>query len=477
MKKQGFTLAELIVTLGVIGVISALTISIATKLIPDKNKVLCLKAFDTVSNTIKDLAFNSKIYPTCKDANSDENNINCKDFPLFNTNKTSVFDNDLYSGDKKLCSLLAYSMGVNEANINCSDTPYTFNADSFNNDFSSNLSFTTQNGMRWYIVPQVTSSANGTTGTYQTDIYVDVNGSEAPNCIYNKDTCEKPDRYKFMVAATGQVYAADPYSSQYVATRKNFLKKKYEINDSSIIITDLPKDKTFTYGKCRRPLTDEEKCVKERKYWYDGSCHAEKKEEELPPVVCQKKSVPELLNIVRNARISYVLPSACYNKESVLIGGSTSALIENYTVGQLYNDNSVLYLVASKDIGGRHLGNHYNTTKNNLEVILSGTLFAFAEQGLDTNILSKAYTDTIKETLANIDAGRIKMNHAQKGSNCQSLAYVAGKARVWDSDGIITGWDPDASDSFYSVVRANWLFEKYLSKYADKEYQKCLESQ
>ncbi len=118
MKKQGFTLAELIVTLGVIGVISALTISIATKLIPDKNKVLCLKAFDTVSNTIQNLAFNSKIYPTCKDANSDENNINCKNFPLFNTDKTLAFNDDLYSGDKKLCSLLAYSMGVNEANIN-----------------------------------------------------------------------------------------------------------------------------------------------------------------------------------------------------------------------------------------------------------------------------------------------------------------------------------------------------------------------
>ena len=54
------------------------------------------------------------------------------------------------------------------------------------------------------------------------------------------------------------------------------------------------------------------------------------------------------------------------------------------------------------------------------------------------------------------------MNHAQKGSNCQFLAYVAGKIRGWNS---VTGWGADASDSFYSVVRASWLFEKYLLLY------------
>ena len=274
MKKTGFTLAELLITLGIIGVVSALTFSIATKLTPDKNKVLCLKAFDTISKTVKELAADSKIYPTCKDANTD-NNVNCKDFPLFNTNRTSAFNNDLYSGDKKLCSLLAYSMGVNEANISCSDTPYAFNADSFNNDFSSNLSFTTQNGMQWRIVPQVASSAVGATGTYQTDIYVDVNGSEAPNCIYNNDTCEKPDRFKFMVAATGQVYAADPYSVQYVTTRKSFLKTKSEIDDSSVIVANLPQDRTFALGQCRTPLTEQEECEIEGKYWYDNSCHDE----------------------------------------------------------------------------------------------------------------------------------------------------------------------------------------------------------
>lgn len=274
MKKTGFTLAELLITLGIIGVVSALTFSIATKLMPDKNKVLCLKAFDTVSKTVKELAADSKVYPTCKDANSD-NNVNCKDFPLFNTNRTSAFNNDLYSGDKKLCSLLAYSMGVNEANISCSDTPYAFNADSFNNDFSSNLSFTTQNGMQWRIVPQVASSVVGATGTYQTDIYVDVNGSEAPNCIYNKDTCEKPDRFKFMAAATGQVYAADPYSTQYIATRKSFLKTKSEIDDSSVITANLPQDRTFALGQCRTPLTEQERCAKEGNYWYNNGCHNE----------------------------------------------------------------------------------------------------------------------------------------------------------------------------------------------------------
>ena len=59
----------------------------------------------------------------------------------------------------------------------------------------------------------------------------------------------------------------------------------------------------------------------------------------------------------------------------------------------------------------------------------------------------------------------------------ESLEYVANKARGWNSDRIVTGWDTNASDSFYSVVRAKWLFEKYLFKYADREYQECLLNQ
>lgn len=392
MKKTGFTLAELLITLGIIGVVSALTFSIATKLMPDKNKVLCLKAFDTVSKTVKELAADSKIYPTCKDANSD-NNVNCKDFPLFNTNRTSAFNNDLYSGDKKLCSLLAYSMGVNEANISCSDTPYAFNADSFNNDFSSNLSFTTQNGMQWRIVPQVASSVVGATGTYQTDIYVDVNGSEAPNCIYNNDTCEKPDRFKFMVAATGQVYAADPYSVQYVTTRKSFLKTKSEIDDSSVIVANLPQDRTFALGQCRTPLTEQERCAKEGKYWYDSSCHDEPKitpTETLPSAnvklmtigTCDEwlrerdgknnKTTTKITN--SEPMLGQAAYNACASKDSIIVGGDYrfyKANIKNLKIVIEKNSEASTISVINRETNGTLVS--CSSSENSCEKIVEWT--------------------------------------------------------------------------------------------------------
>ena len=41
MKKTGFTLAELLITLVVIGIISAITLPAINKLMPDKNKINC----------------------------------------------------------------------------------------------------------------------------------------------------------------------------------------------------------------------------------------------------------------------------------------------------------------------------------------------------------------------------------------------------------------------------------------------------
>ena len=269
MKKIGFTLAELLITLGIIGIVAALLVTATSTLTPDKNKVLCLKAYDTISNTIKNLVSDSSIYPACKNPDDAENNLKCQDYPLFNTNQPRLnrdLNKALYSGDKKLCSLIAYSMGVTEGDINCSDTPYEYNEASFNQDFDANLSFITQNGMQWRIVPQVASSAvvaaatNTYNATYQTDIYVDVNGSKAPNCIYNSDSCNKPDRFKFMVDATGRVYPADPFSEQYIASRKSFLKKQYDIADNSTVAINLPSNnRNFIVGKCKVQAANEER--------------------------------------------------------------------------------------------------------------------------------------------------------------------------------------------------------------------------
>lgn len=114
----------------------------------------------------------------------------------------------------------------------------------------NNKSFLTANGMQWYVVPAVASAYANGIGTFQTDVYVDVNGDKAPNCIYNADSCEKPDRFKFMVAADGSVQAADPVSRGYINSRRNFNKQGLNIQESANITSEV-RVRTFVLKKCK----------------------------------------------------------------------------------------------------------------------------------------------------------------------------------------------------------------------------------
>ena len=50
MKKFGFTLAEVIVTLGIIGLLAAITAPLLGSLTPDQNKIKVLKAYKILGN-------------------------------------------------------------------------------------------------------------------------------------------------------------------------------------------------------------------------------------------------------------------------------------------------------------------------------------------------------------------------------------------------------------------------------------------
>ena len=241
-KKQGFTLAEVLITLGIIGIITALIMPAINHLKPDENKVIYLKVYDTLADTIKDLATNSRIYPACEN----ENNINCSENPLFNTEKPLIepFNTDAYQGATKLCNLLAFALGDN--NPNCKAENYTYSNDTFKN----NISFVTSNGMQWIVSQRRSITTNGSSATFQADIYVDINGNKGSNAIYSADN-DKPDIFKFMVAANGTVVPADPAGRAYIASRKSLLKKNVTISDSEVL-TDLNSNMlTFAYSPCQ----------------------------------------------------------------------------------------------------------------------------------------------------------------------------------------------------------------------------------
>ena len=216
MKLRGFTLAELLIVLGITGIVAAVILPAINGLMPDKTKINYLKVYDELNNSIKALTADSTIFPVIlKNGGQD---IDVSKIPLLNDTKPlkSPFkDDSKYSGDKKLCNLLAFSMGVNES---CKDTSYP-----------STPSFTTPNGMEWWI-SQTKREITENKASYQTDIYVDVDSSkDSSNCMFGESNCQNPDRFKFLLAADGTLVPADPVGLHYINTRKNFLKKKFNV--------------------------------------------------------------------------------------------------------------------------------------------------------------------------------------------------------------------------------------------------------
>ncbi len=248
MERRGFTLAELLIVLGVTGILAAIILPAINGLMPDKTKIMYLKVYDELSRSIGMLASDTSLYPACINFGSET--IGCSEHPLINTSKpvNKKFSSSNYEGDKKLCSLLAFTM--NTDSNTCSDSVYDFTEGSFDNDFNSKKSFTTANGMEWWVVPQINTAASGT-ASYQTDIYVDVDSSKkSSNCIYNTSSCKAPDRFKFMVSADGRVIPADPMGLMYINTRKSYLKNKNQKTEGTVAVNLDAQLKTFQYQPC-----------------------------------------------------------------------------------------------------------------------------------------------------------------------------------------------------------------------------------
>lgn len=282
--KKAFTLAEVLITIAIIGIVSAITLPVINNLMPDKNKTLYLKTYDTISNTIKELAANSKLYPICKDPDQ-EDSIFCQAHPLFNTMNPLVApfkDNPKYSSFGKLCNLLAFSLGVDEDEVSCQNGAdiYVFDLASVDQKFNDKKSFTTSNGMQWWVHQDVLIGNLATpAAAFEANIYVDINGDSEPNCIYNEDSCTSPDRFMFMVAANGSVYPADPMGKKYIETRNSLTKRSIETSNNEYI-TNLaninPELKQFPIVACNAVAEDPEKknCIDSGGIWDDaaGTC-------------------------------------------------------------------------------------------------------------------------------------------------------------------------------------------------------------
>ena len=225
MKKNGYTLAEVMITLGIIGVLAAIMLPMANKLRPDSTKAAYLNNYDALVTAINGVVNNEDIYPTIRKVDG----RNFSQSPLLNYAAAEVDGTQIDAGRNKLCSVLKETLRTEAHNAEldvdkekvCSTTRVS---DNLNATTEFSRDFTAKNGTQFMIRRPISRNNNGI--YYRTDIYMDINGDEGNNCIYDADSCPNPDRFKFFVSANGQILPADPMGRYYLETRTNMKAQK-----------------------------------------------------------------------------------------------------------------------------------------------------------------------------------------------------------------------------------------------------------
>ena len=184
--KKGYTVSELLICLGILGILSAVLVPTVINAMPNKNIVMLKKAYSIITRNITDMINDEDLF-------GDDG---------FADNREIFINGVSYGGDKddyKFARLFA-------RNLNLADSP-SYSQDKEKKEFSSN--FTTTDGIQWQI-----QNFNNQVIT----IKIDTNGPDGPNCVVKApkgddkgDDCNNnPDIFDFIISTNGQISTIKP---------------------------------------------------------------------------------------------------------------------------------------------------------------------------------------------------------------------------------------------------------------------------
>ncbi len=191
--KKGFTLAEMLVVLCVIGVITALMISIMGDKI-DRNKAVFKKAYSVTERTVVELVNDETYYP-----------YDFENFGFKETTDVKIIGADYYTSTtnydspnrtKGTCSKTVKFCNLFSNNLNLETKP-AFNG-------NSKCSFATTDGISW----EISSVSSPITGFL---IRIDTNGNKEPNApssvsdIATDGSTRNRDRFYIYVRDDGKM--------------------------------------------------------------------------------------------------------------------------------------------------------------------------------------------------------------------------------------------------------------------------------
>lgn len=255
--KKGHTLAEVLIAMGIIGVIVALTAPLASKFTPDTSKILYLNTYDSITEVTRTMVSNTNFYPLTNEGD----NILYENYPLANLNQITI-DNSIYGNGvrDKYCELLAFSL--KGENTSCSAETNSRPNDA---NWAQAPTFTTSNGIDFFVYTERNINTNDI--EYQTDIYFDVDGiNKGKNCLFSNN-CPRPDRFKLCVFSDGKIVTDDAKGQIYLEKRRNYrLNRDEGGSENYITVANRPNyDNDF-----RKPLEriEDSGFQKEQSYHY-----------------------------------------------------------------------------------------------------------------------------------------------------------------------------------------------------------------
>ncbi len=287
MKNKGFTIAEVLVTVVIIGVISLLLITTIKDNQQNQEMIMFKKAYGTVSRIVMELVNDNKLYPDDTDesrvmyrnlysglSNTEQVTFHNENFGgaegseaakykfcnLFVSKLNTTGDivcekvsgndigtsNELRQEDPQDCQSIADEWGL-DINLpawylrqNGDDGGAELAACKEHNEnlpwtsdltISDNPNFKTVDGMSWWL-PYGNFHA-GRTESSTCILVVDINGEHGNNCHHGDNNCTNPDRFNIYIDRDGSVWVSDALEKYYLKetnTTKLYKNIKSQLN-------------------------------------------------------------------------------------------------------------------------------------------------------------------------------------------------------------------------------------------------------
>lgn len=202
MKKRGFTLTEILIAVGLIGIIAAITVPSVSNIMPNQDKLKVLKIYKTVTDINEDLLNDTSLYLPEEINENMCTGLDCTQPPM-----NPDFNN--IQGSRKYIRLLTNNLKLQErGSIDSGANP---------------ARFITADGNVWEL------SENRI-------LTVDISGNGQFNgCTYSLQ-CLKPDKFSFSIDNRGRLTGIDALTKAYLENPNKLNDKKKDLKRAKEIL-------------------------------------------------------------------------------------------------------------------------------------------------------------------------------------------------------------------------------------------------